>query len=388
MKNRQEVPTYIKRLFSDVEVNADNVTVINAEDMTSDDLDAVVDNATTEVFSATGDEEFASRFEDNFRQRLFSATSDAEIAGGGEVDIDKAAEDAVEDTQADMDDKEVEAVKAQSRYEDDSRYFSDDLEDQEDLEDITDEDDGEAQTVAQSYYNAGYMDAMESNRMFSLEDSEYEGDVVEGEDLSEMSSDERTVAQSELACTFADIFTRVFAEAKEEGASDTEATAEAAETASIATGVAEEDDSDIEGEVATKVQSLVEENRYFAAFIRTFADAKDAGASDQEATIAAAQDAMEEAGVDSEVAEDFLEEKTSKQSMPEFSGEEFDDEDKSLQDIDGKEALEDVHEFEDAATKLESNVEDLMGDNASFRMQSDLGVDQGPSLEDGINDLI
>lgn len=337
MVNRNEVPHYIKKYFSEVD---------DKHEVDPANLDEVVEEATETVAQSSGSREFAEIFRSNFQMRLFSATVEAEDNGGGEVDIDEAAEDAVEET------------VAQSAYlfdDYDTYMFADEEDDDED--EVTDE---EVETIMESLYQDGFNDAM---RYFSeLEDEE-------DEDEDEV---EETVAQSfyeyypsKVVRVFSETWERAFSEAKEEGASDKEAAAEATEEASLVSGIAEPAEDNSEEVAETKVQSLLEGNRYFSAFIRTYAEAKEAGASDEDAVIEASKDALDEAGVDSEVEVEGDEE-TKAQSYynryySDIVGEEFDDEDPSLIGITGAEALADTIEAEEeAGTRLESAVDSLI----------------------------
>jgi hypothetical protein len=351
MSTKQNVSTYAKKLFSEVEPQA---IIIDADNVSREDLMNVINEATDSVEEETGSRLYAELYRDNFTSRLFAEVEKADQNGGGEIDLDKAAEDAIDDTNKQL--EETEETKKQSYM---SKYFSG-LEDENYEGDVIDEGNLiESEVRAQALYEAGFNDAL---RYFSEVEDE-DGD----EDEDEVTEEEKVVAQSALANDYFTVWTKVFADAKEEGASDTEAAAEATEEASKATGIAEEDEDE-----ETKVQSYLGGNPYFSTFIRVFSEAKEDGASDEEATVEASQAALDEAGVDSAVVDN---EEVKKHSMPEFTGEEFDDEDEDLIDIKGKEALKDTKDAEEAAeevktqSSLENQVEDLM-DVSGFRVQS------------------
>jgi len=221
----------------------------------ADQLEDIIDEAADQVEVETGSREFAALYRDNFAMRLFSEIEE-KANEGGEVDIDAAAEDALEDTAAQVEEAEEAETKAQSLYlagiEAGRRMFA------EELEDIEGDMEEEQEEVKQQAYLAG-IEA--GRRMFSEDlDDVLEGDV-EGDDEVEA-----VVVQSKLANTYWNVWTRTFSDAKAEGASDQEAAAEATEEASLATDIADETSEDEEAE--TKVQSLFNANPYLGAFVR------------------------------------------------------------------------------------------------------------------------
>ena len=215
--------------------------------------------------------------------------------------------------------------------------------------------------------------------MFSEDlDDVLEGDVDEDEDEVEA-----VVVQSKLANTYWNVWTRTFSDAKAEGASDQEAAAEATEEASLATDIADETSEDEEAE--TKVQSLFNANPYLGAFVRAFSEAKEEGANDEEATVEAAQAALDEAGVpNAEVADEEVEAVKVQSYIRAFSdaGLEFTGED--LADLDpelgGQELLDFHQETEDKAEEIAANVNELLDENG-FRLEPKADVS-------GINELI
>ena len=323
---------YMKRYFSELN---DGTVIIPAENISADQLEDIIDEAADRVEEETGSREFASLYRDNFAMRLFSEIEE-KANEGGEVDIDAAAEDALEDTAAQVEEAEEAETKAQSLYlagiEAGRRMFA------EELEDIEGDMEEEQEEVKQQAYLAG-IEA--GRRMFSEDlDDVLEGDV-EGDDEVEA-----VVVQSKLANTYWNVWTRTFSDAKAEGASDQEAAAEATEEASLATDIADETSEDEEAE--TKVQSLFNANPYLGAFVRAFSEAKEEGANDEEATVEAAKAALDEAGVpNAEVADEEVEAVKVQSYIRAFSdaGLEFTGED--LADLNpemGAQALLDFHQ--------------------------------------------
>lgn len=360
---------YMKRYFSELN---DGTVIIPAENISADQLEDIIDEAADRVEEETGSREFASLYRDNFAMRLFSEIEE-KANEGGEVDIDAAAEDALEDTAAQVEEAEEAETKAQSLYlagiEAGRRMFA------EELEDIEGDMEEEQEEVKQQAYLAG-IEA--GRRMFSEDlDDVLEGDV-EGDDEVEA-----VVVQSKLANTYWNVWTRTFSDAKAEGASDQEAAAEATEEASLATDIADETNEDEEAE--TKVQSLFNANPYLGAFVRAFSEAKEEGANDEEATVEAAKAALDEAGVpNAEVADEEVEAVKVQSYIRAFSdaGLEFTGED--LADLDpelGSQELLDFHqETEDKAEEIAANVNELLDENG-FRLEPKADVS-------GINELI
>lgn len=360
---------YIKRYFSELN---DGTVIIPAENISADQLEDIIDEAADRVEEETGSREFASLYRDNFAMRLFSEIEE-KANEGGEVDIDAAAEDALEDTAAQVEEAEEAETKAQSLYlagiEAGRRMFA------EELEDIEGDMEEEQEEVKQQAYLAG-IEA--GRRMFSEDlDDVLEGDV-EGDDEVEA-----VVVQSKLANTYWNVWTRTFSDAKAEGASDQEAAAEATEEASLATDIADETSEDEEAE--TKVQSLFNANPYLGAFVRAFSEAKEEGANDEEATVEAAKAALDEAGVpNAEVADEEVEAVKVQSYIRAFSdaGLEFTGED--LADLDpemGAQALLDFHqETEDKGEEIAANVNELLDEEGfTIKPKSDFS---------GVNDLI
>ena len=242
MSTKQNVSTYAKKLFSEVEPQA---IIIDADNVSREDLMNVINEATDSVEEETGSRLYAELYRDNFTSRLFAEVEKADQNGGGEIDLDKAAGDAIDDTNKQL--EETEETKKQSYM---SKYFSG-LEDENYEGDVIDEGNLiESEVRAQALYEAGFNDAL---RYFSeVED--------EDGDEDEVTEEEKVVAQSALANDYFTVWTKVFADAKEEGASDTEAAAEATEEASKATGIAEDaiDDTNkqLEETEGTKKQSV------------------------------------------------------------------------------------------------------------------------------------
>lgn len=360
---------YMKRYFSDLN---DGTVIIPAENISADQLEDIIDEAADRVEEETGSREFASLYRDNFAMRLFSEIEE-KANEGGEVDIDAAAEDALEDTAAQVEEAEEAETKAQSLYlagiEAGRRMFA------EELEDIEGDIEEEQEEVKQQAYLAG-IEA--GRRMFSEDlDDVLEGDV-EGDDEVEA-----VVVQSRLANTYWNVWTRTFSDAKSEGASDQEAAAEATEEASLATDIADETSEEEEAE--TKVQSLFNANPYLGAFVRAFSEAKEEGANDEEATVEAAKAALDEAGVpNAEVADEEVEAVKVQSYIRAFSdaGLEFTGED--LADLDpelgGQELLDFHQETEDKAEEIAANVNELLDENG-FRLEPKADVS-------GINELI
>lgn len=360
---------YMKRYFSELN---DGTVIIPAENISADQLEDIIDEAADRVEEETGSREFASLYRDNFAMRLFSEIEE-KANEGGEVDIDAAAEDALEDTAAQVEEAEEAETKAQSLYlagiEAGRRMFA------EELEDIEGDIEEEQEEVKQQAYLAG-IEA--GRRMFSEDlDDVLEGDV-EGDDEVEA-----VVVQSRLANTYWNVWTRTFSDAKAEGASDQEAAAEATEEASLATDIADETSEDEEAE--TKVQSLFNANPYLGAFVRAFSEAKEEGANDEEATVEAAKAALDEAGVpNAEVADEEVEAVKVQSYIRAFSdaGLEFTGED--LADLDpelgGQELLDFHQETEDKAEEIAANVNELLDENG-FRLEPKADVS-------GINELI
>lgn len=360
---------YMKRYFSELN---DGTVIIPAENISADQLEDIIDEAADRVEEETGSREFASLYRDNFAMRLFSEIEE-KANEGGEVDIDAAAEDALEDTAAQVEEAEEAETKAQSLYlagiEAGRRMFA------EELEDIEGDIEEEQEEVKQQAYLAG-IEA--GRRMFSEDlDDVLEGDV-EGDDEVEA-----VVVQSKLANTYWNVWTRTFSDAKAEGASDQEAAAEATEEASLATDIADETNEEEEAE--TKVQSLFNANPYLGAFVRAFSEAKEEGANDEEATVEAAKAALDEAGVpNAEVADEEVEAVKVQSYIRAFSdaGLEFTGED--LADLDpelgGQELLDFHQETEDKAEEIAANVNELLDENG-FRLEPKADVS-------GINELI
>lgn len=360
---------YMKRYFSELN---DGTVIIPAENISADQLEDIIDEAADRVEEETGSREFASLYRDNFAMRLFSEIEE-KANEGGEVDIDAAAEDALEDTAAQVEEAEEAETKAQSLYlagiEAGRRMFA------EELEDIEGDMEEEQEEVKQQAYLAG-IEA--GRRMFSEDlDDVLEGDV-EGDDEVEA-----VVVQSKLANTYWNVWTRTFSDAKAEGASDQEAAAEATEEASLATDIADETSEDEEAE--TKVQSLFNANPYLGAFVRAFSEAKEEGANDEEATVEAAKAALDEAGVpNAEVADEEVEAVKVQSYIRAFSdaGLEFTGED--LADLNpemGAQALLDFHqETEDKGEEIAANVNELLDEEGfTIKPKSDFS---------GVNDLI
>lgn len=360
---------YMKRYFSEL----DGTVIIPAENISADQLEDIIDEAADRVEEETGSREFASLYRDNFAMRLFSEIEEKANSGEeAEVDIDAAAEDALADTAAQVEEAEEAETKAQSLYlagiEAGRRMFA------EELEDIEGDIEEEQEEVKQQAYLAG-IEA--GRRMFAEELEDIEGDV-DGDDEVEA-----VVVQSRLANNFFNVWTRVFSEAKEEGASDKEAAAEATEEAAKATDIAEEIDENEEAE--TKVQSLFNANPYLGAFVRAFSEAKEEGANDEEAAVEGAKAALDEAGVpNAEVSDEEVEEVKVQSYIRAFSeaGLEFTGED--LADLDpemGAQALLDFHqETEDKGEEIAANVNELLDEEGfTIKPKSDFS---------GVNDLI
>lgn len=360
---------YMKRYFSELN---DGTVIIPAENISADQLEDIIDEAADQVEVETGSREFAALYRDNFAMRLFSEIEE-KANEGGEVDIDAAAEDALEDTAAQVEEAEEAETKAQSLYlagiEAGRRMFA------EELEDIEGDMEEEQEEVKQQAYLAG-IEA--GRRMFSEDlDDVLEGDV-EGDDEVEA-----VVVQSKLANTYWNVWTRTFSDAKAEGASDQEAAAEATEEASLATDIADETSEEEEAE--TKVQSLFNANPYLGAFVRAFSEAKEEGANDEEATVEAAKAALDEAGVpNAEVADEEVEAVKVQSYIRAFSdaGLEFTGED--LADLDpemGAQALLDFHqETENKGEEIAANVNELLDEEGfTIKPKSDFS---------GVNDLI
>lgn len=361
---------YMKRYFSELN---DGTVIIPAENISADQLEDIIDEAADRVEEETGSREFASLYRDNFAMRLFSEIEE-KANEGGEVDIDAAAEDALEDTAAQVEEAEEAETKAQSLYlagiEAGRRMFA------EELEDIEGDIEEEQEEVKQQAYLAG----IEAGRRMFSEDLE---DVLEGDVDGDEDEVEAVVVQSKLANTYWNVWTRTFSDAKAEGASDQEAAAEATEEASLATDIADETSEDEEAE--TKVQSLFNANPYLGAFVRAFSEAKEEGANDEEATVEAAKAALDEAGVpNAEVADEEVEAVKVQSYIRAFSdaGLEFTGED--LADLDpelgGQELLDFHQETEDKAEEIAANVNELLDENG-FRLEPKADVS-------GINELI
>lgn len=361
---------YMKRYFSELN---DGTVIIPAENISADQLEDVIDEAADRVEEETGSREFASLYRDNFAMRLFSEIEE-KANEGGEVDIDAAAEDALEDTAAQVEEAEEAETKAQSLYlagiEAGRRMFA------EELEDIEGEIEEEQEEVKQQAYLAG----IEAGRRMFSEDLD---DVLEGDVDGDEDEVEAVVVQSKLANTYWNVWTRTFSDAKAEGASDQEAAAEATEEASLATDIADETSEDEEAE--TKVQSLFNASPYLGAFVRAFSEAKEEGANDEEATVEAAKAALDEAGVpNAEVADEEVEAVKVQSYIKSFSdaGLEFTGED--LADLDpelgGQELLDFHQETEDKAEEIAANVNELLDENG-FRLEPKADVS-------GINELI
>jgi hypothetical protein len=361
---------YMKRYFSELN---DGTVIIPAENISADQLEDIIDEAADRVEEETGSREFASLYRDNFAMRLFSEIEE-KANEGGEVDIDAAAEDALEDTAAQVEEAEEAETKAQSLYlagiEAGRRMFA------EELEDIEGDIEEEQEEVKQQAYLAG----IEAGRRMFSEDLD---DVLEGDVDGDEDEVEAVVVQSKLANTYWNVWTRTFSDAKAEGASDQEAAAEATEEASLATDIADETSEDEEAE--TKVQSLFNANPYLGAFVRAFSEAKEEGANDEEATVEAAKAALDEAGVpNAEVADEEVEAVKVQSYIRAFSdaGLEFTGED--LADLDpelgGQELLDFHQETEDKAEEIAANVNELLDENG-FRLEPKADVS-------GINELI
>ena len=361
---------YMKRYFSELN---DGTVIIPAENISADQLEDIIDEAADRVEEETGSREFASLYRDNFAMRLFSEIEE-KANEGGEVDIDAAAEDALEDTAAQVEEAEEAETKAQSLYlagiEAGRRMFA------EELEDIEGDIEEEQEEVKQQAYLAG----IEAGRRMFSEDLD---DVLEGDVDGDEDEVEAVVVQSKLANTYWNVWTRTFSDAKAEGASDQEAAAEATEEASLATDIADETSEDEEAE--TKVQSLFNANPYLGAFVRAFSEAKEEGANDEEATVEAAKAALDEAGVpNAEVADEEVEAVKVQSYIRSFSdaGLEFTGED--LADLDpelgGQELLDFHQETEDKAEEIAANVNELLDENG-FRLEPKADVS-------GINELI
>ena len=361
---------YMKRYFSELN---DGTVIIPAENISADQLEDIIDEAADRVEEETGSREFASLYRDNFAMRLFSEIEE-KANEGGEVDIDAAAEDALEDTTAQVEEAEEAETKAQSLYlagiEAGRRMFA------EELEDIEGDIEEEQEEVKQQAYLAG----IEAGRRMFSEDLD---DVLEGDVDGEEDEVEAVVVQSKLANTYWNVWTRTFSDAKAEGASDQEAAAEATEEASLATDIADETNEEEEAE--TKVQSLFNANPYLGAFVRAFSEAKEEGANDEEATVEAAKAALDEAGVpNAEVADEEVEAVKVQSYIRAFSdaGLEFTGED--LADLDpelgGQELLDFHQETEDKAEEIAANVNELLDENG-FRLEPKADVS-------GINELI
>ena len=360
----------MKRYFSELN---DGTVIIPAENISADQLEDIIDEAADRVEEETGSREFASLYRDNFAMRLFSEIEE-KANEGGEVDIDAAAEDALEDTAAQVEEAEEAETKAQSLYlagiEAGRRMFA------EELEDIEGDIEEEQEEVKQQAYLAG----IEAGRRMVSEDLD---DVLEGDVDGDEDEVEAVVVQSKLANTYWNVWTRTFSDAKAEGASDQEAAAEATEEASLATDIADETSEDEEAE--TKVQSLFNANPYLGAFVRAFSEAKEEGANDEEATVEAAKAALDEAGVpNAEVADEEVEAVKVQSYIRAFSdaGLEFTGED--LADLDpelgGQELLDFHQETEDKAEEIAANVNELLDENG-FRLEPKADVS-------GINELI
>jgi hypothetical protein len=361
---------YMKRYFSELN---DGTVIIPAENISADQLEDIIDEAADRVEEETGSREFASLYRDNFAMRLFSEIEE-KANEGGEVDIDAAAEDALEDTAAQVEEAEEAETKAQSLYlagvQAGRRMFA------EELEDIEGDIEEEQEEVKQQAYLAG----IEAGRRMFSEDLD---DVLEGDVDGDEDEVEAVVVQSKLANTYWNVWTRTFSDAKAEGASDQEAAAEATEEASLATDIADETSEDEEAE--TKVQSLFNANPYLGAFVRAFSEAKEEGANDEEATVEAAKAALDEAGVpNAEVADEEVEAVKVQSYIRAFSdaGLEFTGED--LADLDpelgGQELLDFHQETEDKAEEIAANVNELLDENG-FRLEPKADVS-------GINELI
>lgn len=361
---------YMKRYFSELN---DGTVIIPAENISADQLEDIIDEAADRVEEETGSREFASLYRDNFAMRLFSEIEE-KANEGGEVDIDAAAEDALEDTAAQVEEAEEAETKAQSLYlagvQAGRRMFA------EELEDIEGDMEEEQEEVKQQAYLAG----IEAGRRMFSEDLD---DVLEGDVDGDEDEVEAVVVQSKLANTYWNVWTRTFSDAKAEGASDQEAAAEATEEASLATDIADETNEDEEAE--TKVQSLFNANPYLGAFVRAFSEAKEEGANDEEATVEAAKAALDEAGVpNAEVADEEVEAVKVQSYIRAFSdaGLEFTGED--LADLDpelgGQELLDFHQETEDKAEEIAANVNELLDENG-FRLEPKADVS-------GINELI
>lgn len=360
---------YMKRYFSELN---DGTVIIPAENISADQLEDIIDEAADRVEEETGSREFASLYRDNFAMRLFSEIEE-KANEGGEVDIDAAAEDALEDTAAQVEEAEEAETKAQSLYlagiEAGRRMFA------EELEDIEGDMEEEQEEVKQQAYLAG----IEAGRRMFSEDLD---DVLEG-DVEGDNEVEAVVVQSKLANTYWNVWTRTFSDAKAEGASDQEAAAEATEEASLATDIADETSEDEEAE--TKVQSLFNANPYLGAFVRAFSEAKEEGANDEEAAVEGAKAALDEAGVpNAEVADEEVEAVKVQSYIRAFSdaGLEFTGED--LADLDpemGAQALLDFHqETEDKGEEIAANVNELLDEEGfTIKPKSDFS---------GVNDLI
>jgi len=102
----------MKRYFSELN---DGTVIIPAENISADQLEDIIDEAADRVEEETGSREFASLYRDNFAMRLFSEIEE-KANEGGEVDIDAAAEDALEDTAAQVEEAEEAETKVQSLF--------------------------------------------------------------------------------------------------------------------------------------------------------------------------------------------------------------------------------------------------------------------------------
>ena len=149
MSTKQNVSTYAKKLFSEVEPQA---IIIDADNVSREDLMNVINEATDSVEEETGSRLYAELYRDNFTSRLFAEVEKADQNGGGGIDLDKAAEDAIDDTN-----KQLEETKKQSYM---SKYFSG-LEDENYEGDVIDEGNLiESEVRAQALYEAGFNDAL------------------------------------------------------------------------------------------------------------------------------------------------------------------------------------------------------------------------------------
>jgi len=104
----------MKRYFSELN---DGTVIIPAENISADQLEDIIDEAADRVEEETGSREFASLYRDNFAMRLFSEIEEKANSGEeGEVDIDAAAEDALADTAAQVEEAEEAETKVQSLF--------------------------------------------------------------------------------------------------------------------------------------------------------------------------------------------------------------------------------------------------------------------------------